>query len=391
MPLAVYILGLTIFSVATSEFMIAGMMPSLTAAFNVSITKVGYLISIYAASMVIGGPILTAILIKMRIPHKRALLSLIVIYTLGQSVGAMANSYGLMVIARIITGVAASACFGVALAICGNIAKPESRGRAAAVVVSGLMFATMLGLPIATVVDQQFGWRASFWLVVALTALCGIISSVMLPASSKPEEANLAAELDDFKNIHLWAAYATSGMVLGATFAAFSYFSPILTEITGIASNRLPLLFSLYGIAALLGNIIVGRLADKYMLPITTAGLLVLLAALTLFALFTQNPIISITAMMLIGLVGISMNPVLIIRVMRNSRAGPLVNTVHTSVINIGLAVGSWLGGLAISSGYGLRAPLWVGAMLAVLGIISLLPYFSYKINSPKTCYTKCE
>ncbi len=117
MPLVIYILGLTIFSLTTSEFMVAGMMPSLTAAFNVSITAIGYLISFYALGMVIGGPILTIGLLKLKVPHKKALLCLLLIYAIAQSIAAMATTYQVMVIARIITGVAASACFGVALAV----------------------------------------------------------------------------------------------------------------------------------------------------------------------------------------------------------------------------------------------------------------------------------
>ncbi|WP_454695070.1 MFS transporter [Achromobacter aegrifaciens] len=385
MPLAVYILGLTIFSLTTSEFMVAGMMSSLTQAFGVSVTQIGYLISLYAIGMVAGGPLLTVGLIKLRVPNKKALLWLLGFYAIAQSVAASATSYEVMAFARVATGVAGSACFGVSLAICAEIVAMQSRGRAASIVIGGLMLATVLGVPIATVIDQHLGWRASFWLVVALAVLCAGIITILVPRSKVSATASLAAELAEFKNRHLWAAFATSGLIIGATFAAFSYFAPILTEVTGFAASSIPWLLGIYGAANVAGNMVVGRYADKHAMPIMAGGLIVLGATLALFAAFAESQILSLSALIVIGLVGVPMNPAMIARVMQTAHPGALVNTVHTSVINIGLGAGAWIGGLGIAAGYGVRSPLWVGAALAMLGLVSLLPYLGRKARDTRT------
>lgn len=379
MPVVVYVLGLTIFSLTTSEFMVAGMMPSLTQTLGVSVTEIGYLISLYAIGMVVGGPLLTFGLLKLRVPNKKALLWMLGFYAIAQSVAASATSYDIMAAARVATGVAGAACFGVSLAICADIVGADSRGRAASIVVGGLMLATVLGVPIATIIDQQWGWRASFWLVVALTVLCAAIITFMVPRSASSAEVGLGAELREFKNPHLWAAYATSGLIIGATFAAFSYFAPILTEVTGFSAASIPWLLGLYGAANVAGNTVAGRYADKHTMPIMVWGLIALCVALAVFAVFAQSQAISLLALILIGLVGVPMNPAMIARVMKTAHPGALVNTVHTSVINIGLGAGAWIGGLGISAGYGLLSPLWVGAALAVLGLLSLLPYLGHK------------
>ncbi|HGW5374924.1 TPA: MFS transporter [Pseudomonas aeruginosa] len=376
MPLVVYILGLTIFSVTTSEFMVAGMMLSLTSAFDVSVTEIGYLISLYAGGMVIGGPLLTTFLLKLRVPNKRALLWLLSAYAFAQAIAASAASYEIMAAARVATGVAGSACFGVALAICAEIVGPSARGRAASVVIGGLMLATVLGVPMATIVDQHMGWRAAFWLVFVLTVICGLIVSILVPRSRNQQTVGLGAELAEFRNPHLWAAYMTSALIIGATFAAFAYFAPILTEVTGFTAAAIPWLLGVYGLANVVGNSVVGRYADRYTMPIMLLGLIVLSVTLILLALLAQYAATAVALIIVIGLVGVPMNPAMITRVMRTAaHPGPLVNTVHTSVINIGLAVGSWVGGLGISAGYGLRSPLWVGVALALLGVVSLLPY----------------
>ncbi|MBB3126228.1 putative MFS family arabinose efflux permease [Paenibacillus rhizosphaerae] len=375
MPLAIYVLGLMIFSMTTSEFMVAGIMPSLSEEFGVSVAAIGYLISAYAAGMIIGGPLLTVGLLK--VPRKKAFLALSAVFLIGQTLGALAPNYELMMAARIITGVASSACFGVSIAIALTLVRPEASGRAASIVLGGLMVATAVGLPAAMLFDQYFGWRASFWAVVVLVLVSGTMGLLLIPKSPKEESASISlrTELAAFNNRHLWAAFATSMLIIGATFAAFSYFSPILTDVAGFGGSMVPLLLGVYGVATVIGNTITGRLADRYMMPILTIGLAVLTGALLMFGIFAAHQVVAVIAVIVIGLVGVSMNPAMVTRVARTSNSGSLVSTFHVSVVNFGIVVGSTIGGLTIDHGYGLASPLWVGAVLAVLGLLSLVPY----------------
>ncbi|WP_077324131.1 MFS transporter [Virgibacillus siamensis] len=389
MPFAIYVLGLMIFSQTTSEFMVAGMMPSLSEEFEVSIAAIGYLISAYAAGMIVGGPMLTVGLLK--IPRKQAFLALSLVFLVGQILGAVAPNYEVMLIARVITGISSSACFGVSLAICFNLVGPRLRGRAASIVLGGLMVATAIGLPTATMFDQYFGWRASFWAVVVLVLLSGLLGQVSIPSSPKPESVRIRSELGAFRNRNLWAAYATSMLIIGATFAAFSYFSPILTNLTGFSTKMVPLLLAIYGVATVIGNIITGRLADHYMMPILTIGLVTLAVALVIFGLFAESPTTTMIAVIMVGLVGVPMNPAMATRVMRVAGTGSLVNTIHTSVINLGIVIGSAIGGLTIDAGYGLVSPLWVGALLAILGLLSLLPFLRGKSRAQHTSNIRAD
>ncbi|MDX5593857.1 MFS transporter [Pseudovibrio sp. SPO723] len=374
LPIVVYVLGLTIFVLTTSEFMVAGMMPSLSAAFGVGLGDVGYLISLYAAGMVVGGPVLTAVLLRLRVPNKRALISLLGLYVAGGTIAATAADYEIMAFARVVTGVAGSACFGVSLTICAELVAPDARGRASSIVLGGLMLATVLGVPFATIVDQNFGWQVSFWIVALLALACALAVMFLVPASRVSAGVSLREELASFRKGRLWAAYATSGLIIGATFAAFSYFSPIFTEISGFAPGAIPLLLAVYGAANVIGNIVVGRYADRYTFLILIGGLVLLAIGLSAFALFAWSPVLSVAAFIVIGFVGVPMNPAMVVRVMHAAHPGPLVNTVHTSVINIGLGFGAWAGGLGIEAGYGLVSPLWIGVGLALIGLLSLAP-----------------
>ncbi len=372
-PLVVYVLAVTCFMLGTSEFMIAGMMPTLAQALDVSVPQVGYLISLYAAGMVVGGPILTALLLRFGFPNKPSLLALLAIYVAASILAASAPTYEIMATARVLTGVAGSACFGISISIAAGLVAPDQRGRASSIVLGGLMVATVVGVPVATLIDQSFGWRASFWAIVILAALCAGAVALLAP-STKGRAADLSAELTALRSGRLWAAFATSGLIMGATFSAFSYFSPIFTEVTGLSASAIPVLLAVYGAATVIGNLVIGYFADRHIFPILTGGLVALAVALFLFAVFADNSLIGVAAFIVIGFAGLPMNPALVARVMRTVPAGPLVNTTHTSVINIGLAFGAWAGGLVIQAGHGLTSPLWIGMGLALVGLLSVAP-----------------
>ncbi|HGK7320276.1 MFS transporter [Aeromonas hydrophila] len=373
MHLPIYILALSIFAMTTSEFMVAGMLPAISSTLNVSIPMAGFLVSIFAASIVIGGPILTLFLFRFR--QKSALIFLMFLFFFSQVIGAVSESYPTMVLSRILGGVAESAFFGVAISIAVSMVDSDKQGRAASIVLAGIMIASVVGLPMATQIDQSYGWRYSFWIVSAMTLICTVIVIFSIPKSPRPINVSIRAELEALKNKSLWAAYCTSGLIIGATFSAFTFFAPIFTEAAQLDVSMLPILFAGYGAATVIGNIIVGRFADKYSMKIMAIGLFILAITLILMALNINNTIIAIGCAIIIGFTGLPMNPAMVTRVMRASNNGALVNSLHMSIINLGIVIGSWLSGLLVQANYGWTSPLWFGATLALLGLVSLLPY----------------
>ncbi|MYM58838.1 MFS transporter [Vibrio sp. OCN044] len=373
MHISIYILSLSIFAMTTSEFMVAGMLPSISSTLNVSVPMAGFLVSIFAASIVVGGPILTVFLFKFR--QKSALIFLMILFSISQIIGAIADSYSTMVVSRVLGGIAESAFFGVAISIAVGMVASDNQGRAASLVLAGIMIASVVGLPMATQIDHSFGWRYSFWIVAILTLICTIVVMFSVPQSPKPQNMSVKKELSTLKNKHLWAAYCTSGLIIGATFSAFTFFAPIFTEVAKIEASSLPILFAAYGVATVMGNLIVGRFADRYAMNIMVIGLTALAVVMVLMALNITNVMFAMSCAIVIGFVGLPMNPAMVTRVMRVSNNGSLVNSLHMSIINLGIVLGSWFSGVLVQANYGWTSPLWFGALLAVLGLLSLLPY----------------
>ena len=375
MPLAVYILGLAIFSIGTAELMVAGMTGTLSQAFGISVGDVGHLISYYAFGVMLGGPVLTYFFLKYKVQYRKVLLILFVLYVVIQGLSAFNSSHAILIVIRFVTGVLCAGCLSLSLAISMAMVPNHNKPRAAAIVIGGFMISNVFGVPLATMIDQQWGWRITFGLVAVLVFICLIALVRLLPEVSGGGQLKMEEEIKAFKNKAYWKACATSCLILGASFAAFSYFVPVLVDITGFSMQVVPFILMAFGFSNIVGNMITGRLAHDHSLKIMLIGLTVLSISLFAFAIFAEYKTIAIIAIILIGLSGVPMNPAMMARIVSVAHPGPMVNAVHTSVINIGLGGGSYIGGLAITNGYGLRSGLWIGAVLAILALASLLPY----------------
>ncbi|MFG3094704.1 MFS transporter [Streptomyces sp. NPDC048202] len=372
MTRAVYVLALGIFAMVTSEFVVAGLMPQMAEGLDATVPQIGYLITAFAAAMAVGGPFLTVALL--RFPPRTALMVLFAVFLVGNILAATATGYGTMMAARIITGIASQAFFGVGISLCARLTRPEIRGRAIAVVLNGLMLGTLLGLPVSTLVGERFGWRAAFWAITLITVVAAGTTLVGVPRVARAESGGgLRQEVGVFRKPRMWLVLSSSTLIIGATFSAFSYFNPILTDVTGFSTGTVPLLLVAYGAATIIGNNVVGRFADRHTVPVLAVGLVLNTLFLADFALFADVPAPAVVCMMGIGLVGVTMNPAMVTRVQRTGNAGPLVNTVHSSFITLGIILSSSVGAVVIDL-WGLRAPLWLGAVLALAGLATVLP-----------------
>lgn len=372
MPFPVYILGFTLFAMTTSEFMVAGLLTSMAADLQVSVPAVGYLITLYSLGMVVGGPLLAALLV--RAGNKTALLVLTLLFLLAQTVATLAPSYWLLAIARLVTGLSSAAFFGFALMAAAKMVPPSRFGVAASIVLGGMMIATVVGLPLSVLLDRVLGWRAAFALIVLLTLLAAVAIRLGVPAVTTDSQNSLRDGLHAVRDPRLWAVYSTSFCIIAATFAAFSYVVPYLENVAHFSARAIPGILFAYGLCTVVGNIVVGRVSDRSPVGVQWVGGIVLVAALAGLSVLGDTPLAALLMVMLLGLTGITLTPAMSARVFRVGGNSPLVNTLHTSVICLGVVTGSWGGGYAIAAGYGFRAPVVLGVGLALLALLTLLP-----------------
>ncbi|MEV7731139.1 MFS transporter [Streptomyces sp. NPDC088921] len=372
MPSGLVALAVGGFGIGLTEFLIAGLLPQVAASFAVSEAAAGRLISGYALSVAVGAIALTAA--TARLPRKHVLVGLVVLFVLGNLLSAIAPSYPVMLLGRIVAALCHGSFFGIGSLVARGMVAPERASRAVAVMFAGLTVANVLGVPFGALVGERWGWRAAFWAVTAigLLALAGIVAFVPSRAGRTPPTAptGVRAQLGAFRSGQVWLTLVATALGYGGMFGAFSYIAYTFTEVGGFSSAAVPWLLMVYGVGLVVGNLIGGRAADQdrdRALILALAGLTVTLAA---FGLLATSPTASVVLVFLMGAFGFAGVPGLITRVTDYAHGAALAAGANVSASNLGNALGAWAGGLAITAGLGYTAPLYVGAGIVLISVI---------------------
>ena len=375
MPLALWALTLSAFAIGTTEFVIVGLIPDVAASLGVSLPSAGLLVRLYALGVAVGAPVLTAL--TARVPRKRLLIGLMLLFTAGNLVASVAPGYAALMAARVLTGLAHGVFFSIGSTIATSLVPKDKAARAIALMFTGLTVALVTGVPLGTWIGQQFGWQSTF-LAVALLGVIAMVGSMLLVPSSigagKP--VSLAAQFAVLKKPRLLLVYAITTLGYGGSFIAFTYLAPILQDVAGFAASSVGLVMLVYGVSVAAGNIWGGRLADRKgpvrALQVVFALLAIVLAVLTFTA---PHPVLVVVTVLAWGAVAFGNVPGLQLYVVqRAERDAPqaldMASGLNIAAFNLGIALGAWGGGLIVEH-VGLMATPPIGA-LVVLGALAL-------------------
>ncbi|WP_022706182.1 MFS transporter [Paracoccus zeaxanthinifaciens] len=374
MPLALWALTISAFAVGTTEFVIVGLIPTIAADLGVSLPSAGLLVSLYALGVTIGAPVLTAL--AGRMPRKRLLLSLLVLFIAGNAFAAFAPSYEALIAARFATGLAHGVFFAIASTIATDLVDRERESSAIALVFLGLTVALVTGVPLGTWIGQAFGWQSTFLGVVALGIVGLIASAVLVPSNLRQASApGLRAQARVLTSGRLLLVYAITAVGYGGNFVAFTYLAPMLNEVTGLGAGAVSIVILVYGASVAAGNIIGGKLADRMgpvpALTVIFGGLAVMLAAL---GVALPSPVAAIAVVALWGGFAFANVPPLQSYVVQIARevspdAVDVASGLNIGAFNLGIALGAWIGGMVVQ-GMGLTAAPFIGAAIVAGGIV---------------------
>ncbi|MGX9696588.1 MFS transporter [Janthinobacterium lividum] len=375
MPIALLALTLSAFAIGTTEFVIVGLLPTIAADLGVNLPSAGMLVSLYALGVAVGAPVLTALTGK--IPRKTLLLSLMVLFTLGNLLAWKSPGYETLVIARILTGLAHGVFFSIGSTIATSLVPKDKAASAIAIMFTGLTVALVTGVPLGTFIGQHFGWRETFLAVSALGLVAFIGSLLYVPsniAHSKP--ASLLQQVQVLGQPRLLLVYAMTAVGYGGSFIAFTYLAPILQQVSGFSAGAVGVVMLVYGVSVAFGNIWGGKLADKKG-PVSALKLIfLLLAAVLLLLTFTApHPVLVVITVLLWGAVAFGNVAGLQVYVVQQAehftpRAVDVASGLNIAAFNLGIAGGAWGGGLIVEH-LGLVHTGWIGA-LVVLGAFGL-------------------
>ena len=372
MPLALLALAIGAFGIGTTEFVIMGVLPQVAGDFGVSIPTAGWLVTGYALGVVIGAPLLTAL--GTRVSRKKMLLFLMALFVVGNALSAVAPSFGVMLIGRVVASLAHGAFFGIGSVVAAGLVAPERKASAISLMFMGLTVANIVGVPLGTYVGQAAGWRVTFAIVAALGVIGFLGVARLIPEEGRPETSNVRAEFAAFRNVQVWLAMAMTVLGYGGVFAAITYITPMMTEVTGYTEGAVTWLLVLFGIGMFLGNLLGGRFADRRLMPMLLVTLGALSLTLLAFTATAHDKVLAAITLTLIGALGFATVPPLQKWVLDQASAAPtLASAANIGAFNLGNALAAWLGGTVIAAGLGWTAPNWVGALLSAAALLLAL------------------
>ncbi len=310
----------------------------------------------------------------MRLPRKAVLLGLVVLFIAGNALTALAPDYSVAMIGRIVAALCHGAFFGIGSVVAASLVAPERKAAAIAIMFTGLTASNVLGVPFGTFLGQQYGWRATFWVIAAIGVVALVGLALLVPPLGHLEQPKLRSELAAFRSGQVWLSLLVTMLAFGGMFGAFTYIAYTLTEVSGFAAGAVPWLLVLFGAGLFVGNWIGGKAADRSI----DGTLLVFVSALVVvligFALVAANGPATVVALFLMGGLGFGTVPGLQSRIMGYASSAPtLASGANIAAFNAGNALGAWAGGLGIAAGLGYTSPIWIGAALSALALLVLV------------------
>lgn len=358
------------FGIGTGEFVPMGLLPEIADSVDVSIPDAGHVVSAYALGVVVGAPLIAVF--GAQLSRRRLLVGLAAALLAGNLLSAAAPGYWTLIGARFVAGLPHGAYFGVAALVGASIAGEDRRGWAVTRMMLGLSVANVIGVPIATWIGQQFGWRAAFLSIVVVWIVCIVALLRVLGPVPEGDRSSPLGELGALKNAQVWLTLLVGAIGFGGLFAVYSYVSPVLTERGGLDESLIPLALAVFGAGMVVGNLFWGGHIDRNVVRSIALQLVFGMFFLGLFAVASVNGYLAMPALFLVGTFG-AMGAATQTRLMDVAgRAQTMAAALNHSAFNMGNALGALLGGIVIATGWGWSSPSWVGVGLALGGLAVL-------------------
>ncbi|MBP1994354.1 MFS transporter [Paenibacillus eucommiae] len=382
--LLVFTLVLLTFVTGTSEFVIVGLLSEVASDLEITISSAGALVSGFAVAVAIGTPIVTVWI--GRYPTYPLMLVCILIFIAGNIISALSSAYPLLMGARVVTAVVCGLMLTIAMTVASDTMPAEKRGTVVSLVFAGFTIASVLGVPLGTLIGQAGGWNMAFW----FTAFLGVISLVMLaitlPRNLKGTQSSLKSQLGVLTHSRIILAFFVPALSIAATYVVYTYVAPILENVLLIPVRYTSLILLLYGVASIISTLLAGKIAIRNGLG-KLRFVFVIQAVILASLYFTLHSAIpGLISILLIGLAVYLFNVTFQLHLMDlageySPSAKVFAASLFPVSVNLGIAAGAAIGGL-VATNIGLLHTGWVGGVLAL--VASLLTFISYRLYRTK-------
>lgn len=373
MPILLYLLAIAVFALGTSEFVLAGLLPSISSDLSVTVPQAGLLTSAFAVGMVLGAPAMAAL--GRNLSPRWSLTGFLALFIAMHAVGAVTDNFAVLLATRVVAALANAGFLAVTLSTVTVIVGPKRRTRALAVVLGGTTAALIAGVPAGTLVGSVWSWRTAL-IAIAVISLPAFIA-VLTATPTRLDQSDNSRQLDSLRSelrtlLHppFQATMVLAVLVNAATFCTFTYLAPLATDRAGLSEPLVPVVLALFGVGAFFGVAVAGRLADRYWRHILTFGSVALLAGWHLLAITATQPVALFGFALLQGGLAFGVGSTLIGRIMATAQDAPTMGgSFATAALNLGAILGPLLGGLAFGA-LASQGPVLMSGGLMVIALL---------------------
>ncbi|MEB2300209.1 MFS transporter [Lysinibacillus xylanilyticus] len=370
-------LAISAFGIGSTEFISVGLLPLITEDFGITISTAGLTVSLYALGVTIGAPLLTAC--TSHLSRKNVLLLVMVLFIIGNLLAALAPSFSLLIAGRIISALSHGVFMSIASVIAADVVAPNKRASAIAFMFTGLTLATVTGVPLGTFIGQVTDWRMSFFFIVVI-GIIGLISNALLVPSqlSKGNPISIRDIGKVLGNIRMLLILFITAIGYGGAFVVYTYISPILEQYMGYSPKAIVVILIGYGICVAIGNTLGGHFANNN--PLRSIFIIFIGLALSLLGIgfFLESSFIGLMMVFMMGLFMFMNVPGLQLYAVQLSEkyipsAISMASALNISAFNIGIFLGSYIGGFIIRHQSLAHTPIYGFALVMIAAATTLL------------------
>lgn len=371
-------------AIGMTEFNMMGLLMDIAKDIDISIPKASNLIGLYALGVVVGAP--TLVIATANMAPKKVLIYLMVLFFIFNGIFSLAPNEWSLYISRFVSGLPHGAFFGVGSVVAAKLAKPGKEAQAIAVMFTGMTLANLAGIPLGTYVGHHFSWRITYGVISCLGLVTAASIYFWLPVIEKPK-VNIRKQMNYFGRKEAWLIIAVISIGTGGLFAWISYIGPLVTKVSGLDDNNVPIIMFLVGLGMFIGNLIGGKLADT-VIPTKAAMYSFLTMGIVLVFGYFVSPIewAAYPMAFLTGAVAFSIGSSLQMMLINSAEgAETLAASAGQGAFNIGNSLGAYFGAIPIGLGFAYNTPLLVGAGLAFSGSVLAFVYLvNYRLKRGK-------
>lgn len=360
------------FAVGMTEYVVTGLLTQFAADLNVEVSTTGLLLSVYALSVAVFGPVIR--LLTLRLSPKLLLIILISIFIVSNIVAATAPNFEVLLLSRLLSASMHAPFFGVMMSLAMVISPPNKKTGAVALVNGGLVIAVMLGVPFGSYIGALLDWRIVFWIIVTL-GIINLLGLILFTPNYKTGEApKISSELSALKDKNVIMLMITIIFGYSGVFTAYTFLEPMLRDIAGMGDFGVTFSMLMFGTFAVIGNFSSGRIQPGKLTGAVT--LVILFLAIVLFGLtfMLEVPYLAYLAAGLFGLGTFGISPMLNSKIIFAAVTAPaLAGTLAASVFNLSNSIGASLGSLLLTNGFSYREITFIAGGMLVFGALCMV------------------